>query len=74
MILYERVVCHEDEEHLFVADSYNNTTLLQVQVRANNNSRGHDEYSRVCYRNLLSAIKADSGAWLSAGMSPKLFI
>ena len=48
--------------------------LVVSKNRANNNSRGHDEYSRVRYRNWLSAIDLDSAAWLSAGMSPKSFV
>ena len=36
-------------------------------------ARAYNDLARVRYRNWISSINSDSGAWLSAGLSPKLF-
>ena len=37
-------------------------------------ARAHRDLARVRHRNWISSINVDSGAWLSAGLSPKLFL
>ena len=37
-------------------------------------SRAHNDLARVRHRNWVSSINSDSGAWLSAGLSPKFFV
>ena len=41
--------------------------------RAQAISQPGDDYDRLRYRNWLSLINFESGAWLSAGPSPKMF-
>ena len=36
-------------------------------------ARAYNDLARVRYRNWISSVNSDSGAWLSAGLSPKLF-
>ena len=47
--------------------------LGQSKARADVASENGCDYDRVRHRNWLSSINSDSGAWLSAGVSPKMF-
>ena len=48
--------------------------LLETAKRKANESRGHTSHSKVKWRNWFSLMNSDSGAWLTAGLSPKLFV
>ena len=47
--------------------------LSRSKARAQAISHPGDDYDRLRYRNWLSLINSDSGVWLSAGPSPKVF-
>ena len=47
--------------------------MLQASRRRANDSRAHSDLARVRHRNWISSVNSDSGAWLSAGVSPKAF-
>ena len=47
--------------------------LSRSRERAQAISQPGDDYDKIRYRNWLSIINSDSGAWLSAGPSPKMF-
>jgi len=47
--------------------------LVRRKARADAASESGCDYDRVRYRNWLSSINDDSGAWLSAGVSSKMF-
>ena len=47
--------------------------LSRSKSRAQAISQPGDDYDRLRHRNWLSLINSDSGAWLSAGSSPKMF-
>ena len=47
--------------------------LTRSKERAQAISQPGDDYDKTRYRNWLSLINSDSGAWLSAGPSPKMF-
>ena len=48
--------------------------LLETVKRKANETRDHTSYAKVKRRNWLSLMNSDSGAWLMAGLSPKLFV
>ena len=54
-------------------DSLHLTVLLKARAQASD-ARLSAHYRKVRYRNWISSISDDSGAWLSAGLSPKLFV
>ena len=47
--------------------------LLKAKAQAND-ARLPIDYRKVRYRNWVSSINDESGAWLSAGLSPKMFV
>ena len=47
--------------------------LAEVGEIQASGARAYNDLPRVRYRNWISSINSDSGAWLSAGLSPKLF-
>ena len=47
--------------------------LTRSKERAQAISQPGDDYDKTRYRNWLSLINGESGAWLSAGPSPKMF-
>ena len=57
--------------HLIEAEA---NRLLETVKRKANETRDHTSYAKVKRRNWLSLMNSDSGAWLMAGLSPKLFV
>ena len=47
--------------------------LAEVGKMQASGARAYNDLARVRYRNWISSVNSDSGAWLSAGLSPKLF-
>ena len=47
--------------------------LIEVSKAQASAVRDHNDLARVSYRNWISTINENSGAWLSMGLSPKLF-
>ena len=47
--------------------------LTEVGKMQASGARAYNDLARVRYRNWISSVNSDSGAWLSAGLSPKLF-
>ena len=56
--------------HLIEAEA---NRLLETVKRKANETRDHTSYAKVKWRNWFSLMNSDSGAWLTAGLSPKLF-
>ena len=48
--------------------------MLDASKRKADESRVHFSPAKLWYKNWLSVMNPDSGAWLSAGLSPKLFV
>jgi hypothetical protein len=48
--------------------------LLEMVKRKANETRDHTSYAKVKWRNWFSLMNLDSGAWLTAGLSSKLFV
>ena len=48
--------------------------MLEAAKRKANESRAHSSLANLRYKGWLSLINSDSDAWLSAGLSPKLFV
>ena len=57
-----------------LAYTHVNTRVIAVSKRRASEARAHHDLARVRHRNWISTINLDSGAWLSAGLSPKLFL
>ena len=48
--------------------------MLEALKMKANESRDRFSLANLRYKNWLSLMNSDSGAWLSAGLSPKLFV
>ena len=59
---------------------YNNLVVVEFQRilaasrSRTNDSRLQNDYARAGHRNWMPSINSDSGSWLSAGLSPKVFV
>ena len=57
-----------------LAYTHVNTRVIAVSKRRASEARAHHDLARVRHRNWISSINTDLGAWLSEGLSPKLFL
>ena len=48
--------------------------MIEATKRKANESRAHSSLANLKYKSWLLLMNSDSGAWLSAGLSPKLFV